>query len=305
MPTFTDARGVEVHYLVEPSRSPTPRAVIQLAHGLGEHAERYRPLIDRLAGSGYEVWADDHRGHGATGLGQWDGDVSRLGRLGPGGHRAAMDDVRMLSAIIRDEHPDLPLVMIGHSWGSILAQKAVDDGEDYDALVLTGTAYRMPGSMSSGGFNRRFHGPGATGHEWLSRDPDVQRAFADDPLTFDADVLRLFGVADGLRLFGRPALADRSGLPVLVLIGSEDPLGGPASVARLERAYRRRSGVRDITTRVYDGARHEVFNETNRDEVIDDLLAWLGAHLRRDHLGGPPEKGLRGADDPAYPSHDM
>jgi alpha-beta hydrolase superfamily lysophospholipase len=277
VPQFTDEFGVVVtyyHWRVE-----HPRAIVQLAHGLGEYANRYQALIDALGEAGYSVYADDHRGHGQTGLDQWGGDVSRLGRLGPGGLRAAVRDLSKLTDIIRNDNPGAPIVLLGHSLGSLMAQKLINTRmADFAAVVLTGTAYRMPGSMESGDLNKHHKHLGSTGYEWLSRDPAVADAFADDPLTFNADVLKLFGVVDGLRLFGRPArdLPDR---PMLIQIGSEDSLGGEKSVRKLADAYRRRSGLSDVEVIVYPGARHEVFNETNQDAVRADLIAWLDARI--------------------------
>ena len=102
--------------------------------------------------------------------------------------------------------------------------------------------------------------------------------FAADPLTFDAKVAKLFGVVEALRLLGRPTKLTRD-LPLLILIGSEDPLGGPRSVELLANAYRTRGGVADVEVEIYEGGRHEMFNETNRDEVIADLVAWLDRKL--------------------------
>jgi alpha-beta hydrolase superfamily lysophospholipase len=150
---------------------------------------------------------------------------------------------------------------------------------DYDGAVLTGTAYRRPGSMNAGQLNARFKHLGTTGNEWLSRDPAVSQAFLDDPLTFYADTLKLFGLADGLRLFGVPSKTIEKDVPVLILIGSEDSLGGEKSVRTLAEKYIERSKLTDVEVIVYDGARHEVFNETNRDEVIGDLIAWLDERL--------------------------
>jgi alpha-beta hydrolase superfamily lysophospholipase len=277
VPQFTDEFGVVVTYYQW--RVEHPRAIVQLAHGLGEYANRYQALIDALAEAGYSVYADDHRGHGQTGLDQWGGDVSRLGRLGPGGLRAAVRDLSKLTDIIRNDNPGVPIVLLGHSLGSLMAQKLINARMgDFAAVVLTGTAYRMPGSMESGDLNKHHKHLGSTGYEWLSRDPAVADAFVDDPLTFNADVLKLFGVVDGLRLFGRPArdLPDR---PMLIQIGSEDSLGGEKSVRKLADAYRRRSGLSDVEVIVYPGARHEVFNETNQDAVRSDLIAWLDARI--------------------------
>jgi alpha-beta hydrolase superfamily lysophospholipase len=277
VPSFDDEQGVTVTYHVW--RVEHPRAVIHLVHGLGEYATRYEPLVGVLNENGYSVYAADQRGHGQTGLDQWHGDHARLGRLGPGGLRAAVADIRALDGIVREANPGVPLVLLGHSWGSLMAQMLVNDhADELDALVLTGTAYRMPLHMESGDLNKHHKHLGTTGYEWLSRDDRVAAAFAADPLTFDAKVLRLFGVVDGLRLYGRPARGIRD-LPLLVMIGEEDSLGGPKSARMLVHAYRNRSGFTDTTLVIYPGARHEVFNETNRDEVIGDLVRWLDARF--------------------------
>ncbi|WP_233265676.1 alpha/beta fold hydrolase [Leifsonia sp. AG29] len=279
---FVADDGVRLHYDVYAARGAEegPRAAVQVSHGVGEHAGRYSALGEHLTAAGYTVYADDHRGHGRTGLEQWGGDHSRLGRLGPGGLRAAIRDLRGFTALIRDENPDLPLVLIGHSWGSLMAQMVLNrHSEDYDAAVLSGTAYRVVGSMNSGDLNKRHAHLGATGAEWLSRDPAVAQAFIDDPLTTLTPLQKLFGMADAARLLGRPARDLTRDLPLLIQVGSDDPLGGEASARKLERAYRVRSGLSDVTAIVYPGARHEVYNETNRAEVFADLTAWLDARF--------------------------
>jgi alpha-beta hydrolase superfamily lysophospholipase len=275
--TFVDAEGVTIHYYVWPA--PKPRAVVQLAHGLGEYASRYEVLAQFLAAAGISVYANDHRGHGATGTEQWADDLSRLGRPGPGGIRAEVADLHQFTGIVRAENPGLPLVYLGHSWGSLLGQLLVNEhADDFDAVVLTGTAYRVPGQMNGGDLNAKHKHLGTTGSEWLSRDPAVAAAFAADPLTFYADTLKLFGLVDGLRLFGRPAALAKD-VPLLIMIGSEDSLGGEQSVRKLADAYVQRGGLSDVEVIVYAGARHEVFNETNQAEVRDDLLAWLESRL--------------------------
>lgn len=276
--TFVDEHGISVHYYVWAVERP--RAIIQLEHGVGEYALRYRELAGHLNGAGYSVYADDHRGHGATGLEQWGGDHTKLGRPGPGGVRAVVTDIHHLTGIVAAENPGVPIVLLGHSLGSLLAQKVLNRWpEDYAAIVLTGTAYRMLGSMEAGDLNKHHKHLGTTGYEWLSRELAVQEAFAADALTFDADILKLFGLADGLRLYGRPGRRLARDLPLLIQIGSEDSLGGEKSVRRLATSYARRSGLTEIRVIVYPEARHEVFNETNRAEVMDDLVAWLGEHV--------------------------
>ncbi|MFF2050629.1 alpha/beta hydrolase [Leifsonia sp. NPDC058194] len=279
MTTFTDDDGIRIHYDVYPARG-TARAVVQIAHGVGEHAARYRALAEHLTGEGYAVYADDHRGHGRTGMEQWGGDASKIGRLGPGGLRAAVRDVRAFSRLIRAENAGLPLVYLGHSWGSLIGQILLNrHSDEYDAAVLSGTAYRMVGSMNSGDLNKKHAHLGTTGAEWLSRDPRVAQEFVDDPLTTLTPLQELFGLADAARLLGRPARHLARDLPLLIQVGGDDPLGGEASARKLERAYRERSGLTDVTTIVYPGARHEIYNETNRAEVIADLTSWLDTRL--------------------------
>jgi len=277
---FVDAHGVTVHYYVW--RAADPRGAVQIMHGVGEHALRYEEVAQHLVRAGWTVYADDHLGHGATGLGQHGGDHTKLGRLGPSGVRGAAEAVVQLTGIIRAEAPGLPVVALGHSWGSLMLQAIVDrQASLYDAVVLTGTAYRVPGSMNGGDLNARHAHLGTTGFEWLSRDPAVAEAMAADPLVVDAKVMQLFGWRDTLRLLGRPSKHLEHDVPVLIMVGDDDPLGGEESARRLADAYVNRSGLTDVELVVYQGARHEIFRETNRDEVLDDLTRWLDSRVPR------------------------
>jgi alpha-beta hydrolase superfamily lysophospholipase len=277
--SYTDAHGVTIYYYVW--ESPKAHAVLQLTHGLGDHARRYEYLAQALAAAGYTVYADDHRGHGATGLDQYDGDVSKLGKLGTGGLRAATENIRELTRIIRAEHPDLPVALLGHSWGSLMVQDVLNKhADEYEVAILTGTAHRTFAHMNSGDLNAKHKNLGTTGYEWLSRDPQVAEDFVNDPLTFYADALKLFGPIDGLRLLGRPTKHITRDIPLLIMIGEEDSLGGESSIEWLAADYATRSKLTDIEAIVYPGARHEIFNETNKDEVITDLIMWLDVRLK-------------------------
>ncbi len=183
MPTFTDAHGVRIHY--ESWRVPDALAVVQLVHGIGEHRGRYGALIAALNAAGYSVWADDHRGHGQTGFEQHGGDLTRMGLPGPGRMRASIDAVGQFSEVIRAaEGGDVPLVILGHSWGSFITQHLVNrHPERYDAVVLTGSAWLQLGWTNTGDLNKRFARPGGTAMEWISRDPAVPAAFEADPYT--------------------------------------------------------------------------------------------------------------------------
>ncbi|MFB8386726.1 alpha/beta hydrolase [Microbacterium sp. NPDC055910] len=279
MPEFIDAHGIAIVYDVHPAKRE-PRAVVQLLHGVGEHAGRYAALIDALTDAGYTVYADDHRGHGRTGMTQWAGDASKLGRLGPGGMPAALAAVWQFTQLIRDENPGLPFVLLGHSWGSFLAQMLVNAHPDaYDAVVLSGSALRWPGALNAGDLNAPWKTKDAWGTEWLSSDLSVGRAFRDDPLTTTTPLLKLFGVLDASRLYGLPRRELGHDVPVLLMVGRDDTVGGPRSVHRLAEAYRTRSGLTDVTTLVYPDARHEIFNEAVQADVRADLIAWLDARL--------------------------
>ena len=272
--TYQDAEGVKIHYYVWKARKP--RAVIQIAHGLGEYATRYGWLAGKLTAEGYTVYADDHRGHGQTGLGQYGGDHTKLGKLGPGGMRATVEGIRQLTGIIRSENAGLPLVLLGHSWGSLLAQMLVNTySEEYGAVILSGSALRAFGHTNTGDLNAKYKHLGSTGYEWLSRDPAVVATAASDPLMFVANGVKLFGIADSLRLLGKPSKGIDHDLPVLIQVGSNDVVGGVKSNELLAQAYLERGGLSDVELIVYTGAQHEIFNETNKDEVVADTLAWL------------------------------
>ena len=278
--SYVDAEGVTIHYSVW--KAGQSKAVVQLVHGLGEHVLRYEHVAQKLVRAGYAVYGDDHRGHGRTGMEQYDGDTSRLGKVGVGGMRATVEAVRQFTAIIREREPGLPIAAIGQSWGSVMVQVIVNKHpENWDAVVLAGTAYRTLRHMKASNLNKKHKHLGDTGNEWLSRDVAVHHAFADDPLTFFADAPKLFGIPDGLWLLGRPAKNLAVDVPVLILIGSDDPLGGEKSIELLAGAYATRSRLTDVKAIVYPDARHEVFNELNKNEVIADLVEWLDERTAR------------------------
>lgn len=272
---FYDDHGVAIFtYSWVPER---PRGVVQIAHGIGEHAGRYEHFALALAEAGYAVYADDHRGHGETGREMHRGDLTQLGKLGPGGLRAAENAIINFTELIHSKHPGLRITYFGHSWGSLMGQRLLNRGTAlFDAVILSGSAYRTPKHMESGDLNRGFAHLGDTGFEWLSRDHSVADAFANDELCFDADILKLFGLADALRLFGTPG-KHVPNVPMLLMSGTDDPLSRADSVERLAAAYRNR-GVTDVTLTLYPGGRHEMLNELNRADVEHDVISWLDTH---------------------------
>ena len=170
--------------------------------------------------------------------------------------------------------------MFAHSWGSLMAQRILNrEPRVFDAVVLSGSAFRTARFMESGDLNARWKQPGPdgaapSGFEWLSRDRRTAEEFVADPLCFAADIRKLFGTADALRLFGRPSRDVAPEVPILIVSGADDPLSRGDGLHRLAEAYRRR-GVRDVVLRIYPGARHELLNETNRDDAIAEIITWI------------------------------
>lgn len=281
-----------------------PRAVVQIAHGMVEHAGRYAHLGEALAAAGYAAYASDHRGHGHTAGGPDD-----LGHLGDEhGFADVVDDLAALTEHLRSEHPDVPVVLLGHSMGSFLARAyAARYGDRLAALILSGTAgdpgllgavgvrvasvearlrgprarSRLMQALTLGPNNRPFR-PNRTTFDWLTRDEAQVDAYVADELSGGVATAGFYrDLLTGLRWVSAPSTMAMvpSDLPVHVVGGEVDPVGGAAAAEEVSRKLRE-AGVRDVSTRVWPGARHEVFNETNRDEVEADIIEWL-----RDKVG--------------------
>jgi alpha-beta hydrolase superfamily lysophospholipase len=198
---------------------------------------------------------------------------------------ATYKQVADFSKLIRSENPNRPLVLLGHSWGSFIAQKIINKHSDmYDAVVLSGSALTMPGYLATGDFNKVWKKlPGSTGYEWLSRDVKIQNKFVEDPLTFLALAMQVFGVKNSLQLFGPPAKTVRPDLPILVQVGEADPIGGEYSNKALVEAYRKNAGIDDIELFVYHECRHEIYNELNREAIIGDITSWIDERLTKNY----------------------
>jgi alpha-beta hydrolase superfamily lysophospholipase len=256
------------------------RGIVQLTHGMGEHIARYEPLAESLTRAGFVVAGQDHRGHGETA-----GTPEHYGHLGRAGWPALVDDIGRLVGHLRAELPGIPLVLIGHSMGSFAAQQyALDHSRDIDALALTGTALLdllepaldLSQPMSLAAFNAPF-APARTDFDWLSRDEHQVDLYVADPRCgFGLDQPAAQQMFVGARPLADPSRlgAMRADLPLYVAVGEQDPVNG--ALALLNPLVERYSNhLEDVMVHVYPGARHEVFNETNREEVIADLLVWL------------------------------
>ena len=258
---------------------------MQISHGLAEHGERYDRFARALNAAGFIVHAVDHRGHGRTAGG-------KLGDFGSAGFSGLIADVAQFGALLRAQHAGLPLFLFGHSMGSFAAQAAIlDHSSTWSGVILSGSTAldlfasamaNAPADAPAGlaAFNAGFEH--RTGYEWLSRDAAEVDAYVADPWCgwdVPPDVIpSLFAPA--------PRLADpaqlariRSDLPILIASGDADPLAvGWALIEQLGQRYRD-AGVADVTVKLYPAARHEILNETNRDEVTGGVVGWLRGHV--------------------------
>jgi len=250
------------------SGTAKPKAVVQLAHGAGEHAMRYFGPLAPVVDAGYRIYAADHRGHGMT------SGMSHLGDFGPGGAPAAVDDMAVLARLIRERESGLPLILFGHSMGAMFSQAwLLEHSALIDALVLSGTAGPSPIRPESlnAGFAQR------TPYDWLSRDEAEVDKYIADPfcgIRFTPDSQASFMALRERRLDDGALAKVKRGLPVYIFVGDADPINAKlVRLTPLVDAYKE-AGL-DVTLKVYPGGRHEMLNETNRAEVVADLIGWL------------------------------
>ncbi|RHW28498.1 alpha/beta hydrolase [Nocardioides immobilis] len=277
--TLATEDGVKIHvYTWAVNR---PRGVVQVTHGMGEHALRYTELAATLNSEGWTVVAQDHRGHGASAA-----TPDALGQIGADGWAALVGDISAVRRYAADAAPGKPVVLFGHSMGSFAVQQFLPDcSDDIDGVVLTGTAaldllepaLDLEADLDLAMFNAPF-APARTAFDWLSRDEERVDQYVTDPLTgFGLDVPGTKGLFAGARRLADPdALSGlRHDLPVLVAVGDADPVNAGLALAHplIERYIA--AGLTDVDLKVYNGARHELTNEINRDEFMSDLLAWL------------------------------
>jgi alpha-beta hydrolase superfamily lysophospholipase len=287
-----------------------PLGILHIVHGMAEHGLRYDRFARRLAGEGFEVWAADQRGHGKTA----DPAVNDPGGGGLMGHcgdreayKRAAEDIEEINLRIRENFPERPLFLMGHSWGSFLVQYNIEECEKHiSGCILSGT--RGPDglkiktapavltllafikgcrkksdlafALADKPYNRPFR-PNRTAFDWLSRDEKEVDKYIADPLCgmrcssgFYRDMAFLL---NRIHRNGQMRRIRRD-LPVYIFSGGADPVGEMGvSPSALAAAYRS-IGIQDIEFVLYPDARHEILNETNRNEVTENLIAWLKKH---------------------------
>jgi alpha-beta hydrolase superfamily lysophospholipase len=274
---FDGADGRKLFCYRWASRKPA-RGVLQVAHGMGEHALRYLEPLTPIIESGIVVYANDHRGHGRTAA-----NKDELGDFGPRGFPALADDMAILSKRIRSENPGLKIVLLGHSMGSFALQVyLLDHSSLIDGAVLSGSA---AGDLLAAGLGQRasldtIGGDSAprTPFDWLSRDEaEVDKYIADPLCGFTAkDASRASMFAAMARAADVEHMKSiRGDLPLYLFAGDKDPVNGNlAWLKPLAQRYRE-AGVKDVREQYYPDGRHEMLNETNRAEVVRNLAGWI------------------------------
>ncbi|MBN2049716.1 MAG: lysophospholipase [Spirochaetales bacterium] len=303
--TFSSRDGLELHALRwVPSGLLRTRGVVQLVHGMAEHKERYKGFAEFLTGEGFAVYIHDVRGHGMSA-----GGVENQGFFAEkDGWIEAVEDLRILGALIREEQKDIPFFLFGHSMGSLMARTfAMKYKDDLAGLILSGTsagkgaledvglliaalqtAFKGPKhpsklhhNLTFGAFNKPFE-PGRTAFDWLTRDEKTVDAYIADPYcgaVFTCSFYR--DLITGVKFIAKPEHIEeiRKDLPILLVSGEQDPVGdNTEGVKKVAQGFKA-AGIGDVTMKFYHGARHEILNETNRDEVYRDIAEWMKGRL--------------------------
>ena len=296
---FPSADGIHELYAEIHEPTVSPKGVIQLSHGMTDHVGRYTALADFLVKNGFVFAGHCHLGHGKS--------ASSPDELGffaeKNGADLVVEDVGRMNALIRERYGDLPIFLLGHSMGSFIARiYAKEHPETLDGLIIHGTGgpsavvnfgkalvsvmslflgkrHRSPfmKKLASLGYNSKFPKEEG-GAAWLTRDNKIARAKSEDEyanfvftLSAYKDLFRFVSRSNSGAWFkGYP-----KNLPTLIVSGDMDPVGGfGEGVGRVYDGLLK-NGVTDLTVKLYPGARHELFNETNREEVFGDILSWV------------------------------
>jgi acylglycerol lipase len=269
--TFPGEAGVEIHWQCWLPEG-TPRAVVVIAHGVSEHADRYTHVAARLVGEGYAAYALDHRGHGRSG-----GRRAMIDRL-----KRAVADLDTLIRITRSEQPNRRLFLLGHSMGGgISLEYVLEHPESIDGLVLSAPAAALEAASTFELVAGRVlstiaprTGVFGVDSAAISRDPAVVRAYDEDSMVFHEKLPARTVAELAAAIQTLPERTPGLRVPLLVMLGTADELVPPAA----GRMVHERAGSPDKRLIEYEGLYHEILNEPEQDRVMDDLLEWLDAH---------------------------
>ncbi|HGM3893725.1 TPA: lysophospholipase [Clostridioides difficile] len=298
--TFKGEEGLDIYtYKWEDENIKKPKAVIQIAHGMAETAQRYETFAKVLTKNGYIVYINDHRGHGKTAK-----IIENVGHLAEKeGFRCLVEDMYTLTNIIKKENEDLPIYLFGHSMGSFASQRYIMDySNNLSGLILCGSNGKQGIILNLAHliinheikkYGRRFKSNKInnlifggeiirrnekTKFDWLSRDKEQVEKYINDPFC---------GVVCSCGFFydlvqGLKEIEDKENLkkvpldiPIYIISGDKDPIGkNGKGVLRLRDRYIK-LGVKDVTCKLYKDGRHELLNDINREEVFEDIICWL------------------------------
>lgn len=281
-----------------------PRAVVQIVHGVAEYVNRYDHFARFLADRGFAVCGDDHLGHGRTAMG--DGKFGWFAEHD--GWALVTDDLRRLRQLMGEQFPGIPYFLLGHSMGSFLTRTylcrypgevsgALLSGTGQEPALMVGAGRlladligRFRGSdyvstlvngLCLGAYNKQF-APNRTGADWISRDEAVVDAYMADPLCQFIPTVGMYrDMLGGLQyISSRRALSRMDpDTPVYLYAGDKDPVGSNGAGVKKVYGYFQAAGTKDLSIKLYENGRHEMHNETNKDEVFSDVLSWLEKHL--------------------------
>ena len=298
--SFTNHLGMEIHAYKWVPDAAQPKAVVQIAHGMAEHALRFTHVAEALTKNGCVVYANDHQGHGQTGK-------NNLGLLGSEGWVGCVKDLKQLNGIIKKDYPTLPIFYLGHSWGSLMGQDYIQQwGTDFKGVIFTGTYGRkaklklllsvgkaimkIQGLKSTasliykiavGPFSKPFQ-PIKTPHDWRSSDEAVIQEYIADPLAGFKETNGWF-LEFGLSIKRIWQPENEAKIPkhlgVLLLNGEFDSTCAmPADFLLLKDRYQA-LGIANIQSKIYADCRHSIFDDVKRNEVISDVIEWLDTQL--------------------------
>lgn len=302
--TFPSSTGKNTIHARKCVPDGAPRAVVQIEHGIAEHINRYDDFMGFLAEHGIVAVGDDHLGHG-----QSIANESEKGLFAESkGWDRVIDDVDKLRSLMRQEYPDLPYILFGHSMGSFIVRTyIIRNPGKYDAAIISGTGHQGRGLVLAGftaaNLLTRLKGPAAPGDflnnmafgsycdkitnprtpfDWLSRDEENVDKYIADPLCgFVAKVSLYRDMMEGVKFVTDQKNIDKMNkeAPVYFMSGEADPVGDYG--VGVERAYQAfcAAGLKDVSMKLYPGGRHEMLNELNREEVKQDILAWIEEKL--------------------------
>ena len=282
-----------------------PRAVLQIAHGMVEFIDRYDRFASFLASQGFYVVGNDHLGHGKSVT-----DESQLGYFAePDGNLCLIGDMHQLRENTRAKVPDVPYFILGHSMGSFLVRQYIEmHGEGIAGAIILGTGQqpnavldfgiglsafirRIRGSrhrsaavnsLAIGSYNASFE-PARTKSDWLTRDEAVVDAFISNPLNqFVFTVNGYYNMFRSMRYAQRQENLDKipKTLPILVASGNRDPVGDFGKAPRTVAEAYRKTGIADVTLKLYPEDRHEILNELDRETVDRDILQWMEERMQ-------------------------